>query len=294
MFRASLMVALLAGSSAFAAPPRIFKLVLTDPVATGDVPGRALAGFKDALPAELRKLEGVSLMSQQDVREILSMERQKQLLGCGENDSCMIEVAGALEADELISVQLALVGATYTVSWKRTDSKAGKVLQNETRQFPQRDGEELLAIVPEMVRSMYPEIPLKPGRTRGVDPAVVRRLNPSPLPMWVHFTAVGGFAVAGATGLAFGALAKEAATQHNALTEKGRTEPVDGAEVQRLRETALDRQNKANICFAVAGGMAVAAVVTAFFTDWKNDRAALEVAPVVSGRGGGFVAAGRF
>jgi hypothetical protein len=61
----------------------------------------------DAFVAELRKLEGVSVVAMDEVRAMLTHEAQKELVGCHEGASCLSEIGDALGVDELVVGSLA-------------------------------------------------------------------------------------------------------------------------------------------------------------------------------------------
>ncbi len=287
-------------------PPPVFKKSVPDAVrpirvavmdlrVEGDVPPRPLAALRQALTPELRKLVGVSAISGDEIRDMLGLERQKQMLGCSEESStCLAEIAGAISADELIAVHLALVGNTYTLAAQRSDAKAGRVVQSQSRKFEKRDGEELLAIVGPLVESLYPERPLKPGKMRGIEEQIVRRLNPPPLPKWAFWSTAAASAAALAAGGTFGLLAMDAKATGNAEIARGLQAPVSGATIASAADRLAVNNTRANVAFAVAGGLAVAAGVQYFFTDWKDDRAALDVTPAVGPGGAGIAVGGRF
>ncbi len=91
------------------------------------VPDMHLAGSVNAETAGL--LSDVLAKSMSDVRpdrmqvipstmmqSILGLEREKQLLGCKEDNSCLVEVGNALGADELVSCTLGKLGSTFLMS----------------------------------------------------------------------------------------------------------------------------------------------------------------------------------
>lgn len=267
---------------------RPIRVAVADVRGTGDIPARALAALNQSLTPELRKLVGLSAIASSELRDLLGQERQKQLLGCSDTaSSCMEELAGALDADELVALDLTLVGQTYALTARRTDLRKGKVVETHLRQFPKRDGEELLAVVGTSVAALYPERSLKAGRARGVEPELIRRLNPPPLPRWAFFLTSGAALATGLVGGAFGWLSLDAQQSFDGLAQRSLSEPVAGADLNRLRARAESTALTANILFATAGGFALAALVEAFFTDWKDDRAAFVVQPAAFGGGGG-------
>jgi hypothetical protein len=266
-----------------AGPP--LRVAVLDPVRTGDIPERAFVAFSQSLVPEIRKLQGVSPIGTSEIREMLAFERQRQLLGCGD-ETCLAEIGGALGVDEIVASQLTLVGSRYTLTFKRLNLRKAKVVQAETRQVDKRDGEELLQVIGPLVEAVFPDRPLREGRTRGVDKEVVRRLNPPPLPRWVFVgTTVAAAAAAGVGGV-FGIMSRDAESSWNRQAAlKG---PIDGATLKGYETAARGNAQTANILFVVGGGLLVAAAVEAFFTDWQGDRLAFAVGPTAVGVAGKF------
>lgn len=289
-----LIITLSVGVNAAATPAKITRVALPEVVVNGPVPSRVLAAFNQALPSELRKLEGISVVTATEIRELLGLERQKQLLGCDEDTSCMAEVAGALDADEMVGFEIALVNEKYTVSWRRMDVRKARTVQGETRRFEQKDGEELLAMVGESVKAMYSDRALKPGRVRGVAPEVARKLNPPPLPKWIAYTGGAAAILAGLGGGGFQLLSQEAASEYRTLANRSLNEPVSAVELKGLEQKAIARARTGNILLITAGGLALATGVAAIFTDWNDDRAALTVTPMASLDGAGVGVSGNF
>jgi hypothetical protein len=278
----------LAPSPAVVAPKKGLRVAVLDPRIVGEVPARARAALEQSLTPEVRKVEGVAAINSQEIRDLLGAERQRQLLGCSEEaSSCMEELAGAVGADELLTLDLTLVGRTYALTARRFDMQKAKVLQTHLAQFEQRDGEELLAIIGPTVSALYPERPLKPGAVRGVEAAVIRRLNPPPLPRWLFFTTAGLALASGAGGAGFFGLSLELRDRHQALAAQSLVEPVSAATLRDYEADSRQHFATATVFFAVAGGLAIAALVETFFTDWQNDRAALAAGPMLEG-GAGF------
>ena len=264
------------------------RVVVLEVRSVGDVPTRALAALNQAIAPELRKLVGVSAISSSEVTDMLSLERQKQLIGCSDDSvSCFAEIAGALDADEMITLDLTLVGRTYALTSRRIDLRRSRVAQTRLEQFEKRDGEELLTVIGPVIEALYPDRALKPGRQRGVEATVIRRLNPPPIPRWVFFT-TGGLGVA--TGLVGGAAAllmRASQAEFNTLAHSSESSPVSASSLTAREAEARRWALVANTLFASAGALAVAALVEAFFTDWRDDRAAFSVQPIVSSKGGG-------
>jgi len=180
-------------------PPRLpagakggaLRVAVVDPRASGELPPRPLAAFSQALVPEIRKLEGVSAIGMAEIRDMLGFERQRQMLGCSADESCLAEIGGALGVDELVTVELVLVGQSYALTGRRLDMKRARVVQTFSRRFEKRDGEELVNVVGPLIEGLWPDRALKSGMKRGLDPSVVARLNPPPLPRWVFASTAG-------------------------------------------------------------------------------------------------------
>lgn len=92
-----------------------------------------LAAFYSARLAEALRNERFKVVTSAEIATLLSIERQKQLLGCAdEGSACLTELANALGADATVSVQLARLEDVYSVQVKLLSSGDGHVLA-ETR-----------------------------------------------------------------------------------------------------------------------------------------------------------------
>ena len=112
-----------------------------------------------------------------------------------------------------------------------------------------------------------------------MDKEVALRLNPPPLPRWPFFATAAAAVVAGAAGAGYAYLATTRASQYQAAGPALAHPPVAGTQLRDLQDTVSSRSRTANLFFLAAGGLAVAAGVEAFFTDWHGYRASVDVAP---------------
>jgi hypothetical protein len=270
------------------------RVAVLDPRASGDVAPRPLAAFTQSLVPELRKMEGVSAIGMAEIRDMLGFERQRQMLGCSADEGCLAEIAGALGVDDLVTTDLVLVGTGYTLTMKRIDMRRAKVIQSETRRFDRRDGEELLSVVGPAVASLFPGRPLKPGKTRGVDREVIRRLNPPPLPRWAFLGTAGAAAAALAGAGVSQLMVADSRRQYDGVIQKAQQGPVAAADLAAAASRVRSREQTRNALLYAGAGLALAGGVEAFFTDWRNDRAALVTPALLPGGAGGVVVGGRF
>ncbi len=88
----------------------------------------ALAQFYAQQFAEALRRAGVRVRTAQDIRTVLDLERQKELMGCSV-DSCMTELAAALGCDGTLSVNVArFTDGSFRGLAKVLSSKDGHVL----------------------------------------------------------------------------------------------------------------------------------------------------------------------
>lgn len=234
------------------------------------VDARTALVVTEALVAELRKLQRTSVVSMDEVKQMLDHEAQKQLVGCSD-ESCLAEIADSLGVDGLVVGTLARLQDEHIVGVKRLDQRAGAVVGSATRRLEAGDGSELLAAVGPLVEELFPDVPLRPGAKRGVDEAIVLRLHPPPVPTWAYWsTAVAtGTVAAGAIGAAV--WNSTARADHDAFV--GST--LGGAAVRgvdvRAKQDAVALTAVSSwvlIGGALAGGGAL--VLMAPLTDWDG------------------------
>jgi hypothetical protein len=104
------------------------RLLVLDLAVQGSAPkelGRALG---DVAAAEASRVGGSAVLSQGDVAAQLGVEKSRQMLGCAEDESCMLEIAGALSAERLLAGSVTLVEGTYLLSMKLVDARKARSL----------------------------------------------------------------------------------------------------------------------------------------------------------------------
>lgn len=82
--------------------------------------------YLEQLSVALRA-NGFTVTTPKDVGVVLGLERQRQLLGCG-GTSCLVELAGALGVDGVLSGQVVRTPQAYRVALKIVSPKDGAVL----------------------------------------------------------------------------------------------------------------------------------------------------------------------
>lgn len=251
------------------------RMVVTDFDVSG-IPERTARIVADNLVAELRKLDGVSVVGMSEVRAMLAAEADRQMMNCSES-SCLAEVADALGADILITGRIAVLDGATVLSVRRIEQMKAAVTGTIEERLAGDGGNELLAAVGPTVAKLFPDIAIKAGATRGVPKEKALVLNPPPLPPWSTLGVAGAAVAVAGVGVALGALAGQTAATAQGLVDDSARAPVQGALVVKQAETSSSLATAANVSFGVAGAMVVGAGVMALFTDWLGYGAASEL-----------------
>lgn len=136
-----------------------------------DVPADKATFFSTHLATALRN-EGVSLITADDIAVVLGNERQKQLLGCADEDSsCMIELGAALGAEHLLSGAIAKLEEKYVVTLRVIKSLDGKVVAQEQARAASQ--EALLDALTVAARSLADQLAPPGHPRRGLRPFVI-------------------------------------------------------------------------------------------------------------------------
>lgn len=73
--------------------------------------------------------QGIAVTTSKDISAMLSVERQRQLLGCAEgSETCLTELAGALGVTALITGQVGRIGRTFQLSVRVLDARNAATL----------------------------------------------------------------------------------------------------------------------------------------------------------------------
>jgi hypothetical protein len=240
-----------------------------------DVDGSVGRVVTDSVVFELRKLDRVSVIGMDEVREMLDIEAQKQLVGCAD-ESCLSEIADALGVDGLVSGSLARIGDEHVFSMRRIDQREARVVGAVNQRLVAETGEEFLAAVGPAVEELFPDQPLRAGAERGVSDELVLRLNPPPLDPWVFWTGVGTTAMVTVAGAVLGAVSLFTLSSYGELVDRGREAPIAAADLK----SRADANNAVTIATwsTLGGGVGLAAATGAafFFVDWEGVRDAAE------------------
>jgi hypothetical protein len=170
------MWALLAVAWTLAQPPEpsgpLKKLLVLPLQARVGVEAKKAAVMGDLLNAEARKIPGYAVMTQEDIEKLLTVEMRKQLMGCSEG-SCMAELGGSLNADEVLYGSVGRLGGTELVlGLSRLDARSSGVLGSESERLSGADDALILDHVPVLLKRLYPAYTPPPPQARGLHPAL--------------------------------------------------------------------------------------------------------------------------
>ncbi|MFL5319284.1 MAG: hypothetical protein ACJ790_06470 [Myxococcaceae bacterium] len=147
--------------------------------------------------AQQLKLLGLQVVTAQDISTLIGLERQKQLLGCGDNaSSCVTELAGALGADGLVAGSLGKFGPVYQINLSILGASNAEPISVYSARVT---GEEpLLDEFTKAAKAMAREVYLKAGR-----PLPDSLIEKSAGRKYFWIPIVAGAVAAGAGGYAF-------------------------------------------------------------------------------------------
>jgi hypothetical protein len=106
--------------------------------------------------------EGLEVFPPANIAAVLGLERQKELLGCGDA-SCMAELASALGVDAILVGNLAKLGEVYQLDARLVSATDGKVVALFSKRV--QTDTQLLDAMHEAAVLMAPQLATKLGRT---------------------------------------------------------------------------------------------------------------------------------
>ncbi len=230
----------------------------------------------DSLLAEVRKIEGISAIGMDEITAMISLEAQKQMMGCDETDSCLAEIAGALGVDEILTGRISELASGRNIALKRVSQTQARVLTSFDERLQPNDGEEFLAAIGPAVKDLFPARKILPGFERGVSAEVARRLNPPPIDKWASLTTASAALVAASiAGVGYRQTLSIQSRYDERLARDQATFADSGhlasPSLYSADEAALDKWGTTvNISLGSAGALALSAVIMALWTDWEG------------------------
>jgi hypothetical protein len=132
-------------------PVRVAVMPLTAGAAVSAQQAQTLTGV---VVAACRQQKGWVVISQDEITQALSLEQQRQLLGCGESDTCRTQFAGVLGVDRMVMGSLGRLGESWLLHLKLMDPKDVRVIKEVDRRQKGGTVDDLLDVLPTMVAQM--------------------------------------------------------------------------------------------------------------------------------------------
>jgi TolB-like protein len=205
--RVPVAIALLTASLSLAEAPHKIIFLEVQPVDEASKGVAELLG--EAILTDLSKVRQVSVLGSSDLAALLGVERQRQLLGCREDESsCLAELGGALGASYILMGKMGRVGKQLRVDLKLLASGRAQVLGREGFLIASED--ELVPLTRTALANLLSTLP-------GVENARTALHLQSEAPRGPSGGQVAGFAVAGVgvASIVGGALLRGSALSYN-------------------------------------------------------------------------------
>jgi hypothetical protein len=127
------MLALLL-AAALAASPSPPLQIATLPLDAAGVPEGMAASATLLIPTEVRRARpDARVISSEDVRSLLTHQKNRLVLGCGADAACLADLGGVLGVDEIVAGRLGQLGQTWVLELRRLDVKQARNLASVTR-----------------------------------------------------------------------------------------------------------------------------------------------------------------
>ena len=146
---------LLGATQAFAADSRV-KIAVLDLQARG-VDKSLVESAGTLVASELNKLEVFKVISREDIRNMMSFEKDKQSLGCEADQACLAEIGGALGVEYIIAGSLAKIGDTLVLSLALNNTKSATV-ENRVSESVSNKGDAIIQSISRNARVLVSKI----------------------------------------------------------------------------------------------------------------------------------------
>jgi TolB-like protein len=294
-------------ASAQAAPvPKKIRIAVLEIRALGTEASRAELLSEIAL-TEAASMPGYEVIGKSDIASMLGFERQKKVMGCTDDSSCLAEVGGALGVDFILVGSLGRIGTLQRLDLKLVDVKRSRV-RGRVGVSVQGKEEAVVAEVQKAVHDLLdrelgqradppvakapPHLEARPEKAPASAGATAIPLPPPPRTTprtgvataaptdgrrrWAYVAGGAGLALV-AGGAVAGLSAKSAYDDEKAASARGDKGAYDSAKSKVKSMSAV-----ADGLF-LAGAVGVGAGTYLFFTSGRSAPVAVGVSPVAGG-----------
>ncbi len=168
LVRCAVAVMCISAHPVLAADPPTDRLLVLDLTAFG-IDVNTARSLSEILASTIRETSSsIVVLGQSEINSMLALEKQRDLLGCSDDVSCLAEIGGALGADHLTVGSIGRVGTIYTISLKLLDAKHATTVRHVSKEVA---ADETLLI--EAIRQWGAHL-VHPERTAGFGYLTVR------------------------------------------------------------------------------------------------------------------------
>lgn len=128
MLALSLIVPLLA-----VAPPAPPRVLVLDVTRSADVSADEAITVGEILTAAVAELDGAEVLSHAELRALTELAANQEEAGC-DSSGCLAELAGAMDADYVVSCRVSRLGEVYVANLALFDAASARVDKRLTRQ----------------------------------------------------------------------------------------------------------------------------------------------------------------
>ncbi len=111
------------------------------PLAARGIAESTVDAMAQILTAELNQIEGVSVISRDDIRAMLDKGQLEAELGCTDNLACIVEIGAALGLSKLVAGSVGKIGDSYVISMQLIDTQRAQVENRVLESFVGGQGE---------------------------------------------------------------------------------------------------------------------------------------------------------
>lgn len=108
------------------------RIAVLDPTAKGEVPQELPAALSSLAATKLVDLRVFDVITQDDVRQMIDHEANKQSLGCEAEASCLAEIGGALGVPWLLGGSVVKLGDAWILTLNLIEIEKAKPIARET------------------------------------------------------------------------------------------------------------------------------------------------------------------
>ncbi|MBM4776700.1 MAG: hypothetical protein GQE15_03265 [Archangiaceae bacterium] len=134
--------------------------------------------INEQVMTDLGREERLDVLGTSDVQDLIGLERQKQLMGCSDSSTCMVEISSALGAPWLVSGSLGKLGKAMRLDLKLIRTRDGKVVFRDGKTF--KDESDVYEAVSALVTKMLKAIDYQEGATADVPKVVAPVVEAKP------------------------------------------------------------------------------------------------------------------